>query len=72
MYDVPPLPEHCDPTPSEAYNVLAFYGVPKRHTVYIGKDGKVLFVDKKINAATSAEDIAQKLKLLGIPSRGTS
>ena len=57
---------------AEAYDVLAFYGVPKRHTVYIGKDGKVLFVDKQINAATSAEDIAQKLKLLGIPSRGTS
>ena len=52
--------------------MLAFYGVPKRHTVYIGKDGKVLFVDKQINAATSAEDIAKKLKLLGIPSRGTS
>ena len=57
---------------AEAYDVLAFYGVPKRHTVYIGKDGKVLFVDKQINAATSAEDIAQRLKLLGIPSRGTS
>ena len=33
---------------AEAYDVLAFYGVPKRHTVYIGKDGKVLFVDKNI------------------------
>ena len=57
---------------AEAYDVLAFYGVPKRHTVYIGKDGKVLFVDKQINAATSAEDIAQTLNLLGIPSRGSS
>ena len=57
---------------AEAYDVLAFYGVPKRHTFYIGKDGKVLFVDKQINAATSAEDIAEKLKLLGIPNRATS
>jgi peroxiredoxin Q/BCP len=57
---------------AEAYDVLAFYGVPKRHTIYIGKDGNVLFVDKKINAATSAEDIADKLKLLGVPTRGTS
>lgn len=57
---------------AEAYDVLAFYGVPKRHTFYIGKNGKVLFVDKQINAATSAEDIAQKLKTLGIPSRGSS
>ena len=57
---------------AEAYDVLAFYGVPKRHTFYIGKNGKLLFVDKQINAATSAEDIAQKLKTLGIPSRGSS
>ncbi|HAZ79889.1 MAG TPA: peroxiredoxin [Porticoccaceae bacterium] len=57
---------------AKAYDVLAFYGVPKRHTVYIGKDGKVLFVDKQINAATSAEDIAAKLLELGIPSRQTS
>jgi peroxiredoxin Q/BCP len=57
---------------AEAYDVLAFYGVPKRHTFYIGKNGKLLFVDKQINAATSAEDIAQKLKTLGIPSRSSS
>ncbi|MDG0968879.1 MAG: peroxiredoxin [Porticoccaceae bacterium] len=57
---------------AKAYDVLAFYGVPKRHTVYIGKDGKVLFVDKEINAATSAEDIAAKLLELGIPVRQTT
>jgi peroxiredoxin Q/BCP len=57
---------------AKAYDVLAFYGVPKRHTIYIGKDGKVLFVDKKINAATSAEDIAAKLEELGVPTRQAS
>ncbi|MGK0292355.1 MAG: peroxiredoxin Q/BCP, partial [Porticoccaceae bacterium] len=38
-------------------------------TIYIGKDGKVLYVDREIQASTSAEDIAQKLKELGIPAR---
>ena len=57
---------------AEAYYVLAFYGVPKRHTIYIGKDGKVLFVDRKINSSTSAEDIAAKLLELGIPARQAS
>ena len=56
----------------EAYDVLAFYGVPMRHTIYIGKDGKVLFVDREIQAATSAEDIAAKLLELGIPARRAS
>ncbi|MBT6799104.1 MAG: peroxiredoxin, partial [Porticoccaceae bacterium] len=55
-----------------AYDVLAFYGMPMRHTVYIGKDGKVLFVDRNIEAATSAEDMASKLKELGIPARQAS
>lgn len=55
-----------------AYDVLAFYGMPKRHTFYIGKDGKILFIDRKINAATSAEDMAAKLEELGIPERQAS
>lgn len=55
-----------------AYDVLAFYGLPKRHTFYIGKNGKILFIDRKINAATSAEDMAAKLEELGIPERQAS
>ena len=68
------FPLLSDPSKSvaEAYDVLAFYGVPKRHTIYIGKDGKVLFVDRKINSSTSAEDIAAKLLELGIPARQAS
>jgi len=68
------FPLLSDPSKSvaEAYDVLAFYGVPMRHTIYIGKDGKVLFVDREIQAATSAEDIAAKLLELGIPARRAS
>ena len=52
---------------AKAYDVLALYGFPKRHTIYISKEGKILMVDRKINAATSAEDMAANLEKLGIP-----
>ena len=57
---------------AKAYDVLAFYGLPNRHTFYIGKDGKILFIDRQINAATSAEDMASKLEELGVPARQAS
>lgn len=54
---------------AKAYDVLAVYGKPKRHTFYIGKDGKILFIDTNIKPATSAEDMAAKLEELGVPAR---
>jgi peroxiredoxin Q/BCP len=51
---------------AKAFDVLALYGIPKRHTIYISKEGKILLVDRKINAATSAEDIAANLDKLGV------
>jgi len=52
---------------AKAFDVMAFYGYPKRHTIYISKEGKILLVDRNVNSATSAQDIAQNLQLLGIP-----
>lgn len=52
---------------AKAYDVLALYGFPKRHTIYISKEGKILMVDRKINAATSAQDIAANLEKLVVP-----
>jgi peroxiredoxin Q/BCP len=66
--DVPLLSDPSKKTAKD-YDVLALYGLPKRHTFYIGKDGKILFIDKKIRPATSAEDMAAKLKELGVPKR---
>jgi peroxiredoxin Q/BCP len=65
------FPLLSDPSKKTAkdYDVLALYGLPKRHTFYIGKDGKILFIDKKSRPATSAEDMAAKLKELGVPKR---
>jgi len=57
---------------AKAYDVLAFYGYPKRHTIYIDKQGKVLMVDRDINSATSAEDMAANLEKLGIAKKESS
>ena len=37
-----------------------------RWTFYIGKDGKILAIDKAVKPATSAEDMAAKLGELGV------
>ncbi len=37
-----------------------------RWTFYIGVDGKILFIDKKVNPETAGPDIAAKLAELGV------
>lgn len=53
---------------AKAYGVLDS-GYASRHTFYIGKDGHILFVDRKVNASTAGDDVAKKLAELGIPHR---
>jgi peroxiredoxin Q/BCP len=48
------------------YGVLGLVGFANRWTYYIGKDGTLLEIDKSIRPATSAEDIAAKLRTLGV------
>ena len=62
------FPILSDPTKEVAktYGVLGLMGVASRWTFYIGKDGKVLAIDKSVKPATSAEDMAAKLGELGI------
>jgi peroxiredoxin Q/BCP len=63
------FPLLSDPTreTATAYGVLsAPGGMARRWTFYIGKDGKILAIDKKINVATSAEDMAAKLGELNV------
>jgi thioredoxin-dependent peroxiredoxin len=57
-------------------NVAHEYGVTgavqkwaSRWTFFIGKDGHILFIDKNVRPSTHADDIAAKLKELGIPKR---
>jgi peroxiredoxin Q/BCP len=43
--------------------------VPYRHTFYIGKDGKVLYIDKSVKPTTHGADVGRKLDELGMRKR---
>jgi peroxiredoxin Q/BCP len=62
------FPLLSDPTKAtaEAYGVLSPRGFANRWTFYIGKDGRILDIDKAVKPATSAEDMAAKLGALGV------
>ena len=54
---------------AKAFGVLNEKGMASRWTYYIGKDGKILHVDKAVKPASAAADIAAKLKELGVPEK---
>lgn len=61
-----------DPTTetAQAYGLLREGGkIPNRWTVYIGADGKILFIDKQVSAASHGEDVAKKLEALGVEKK---
>jgi len=62
------FPILSDPTKkvAEEYGVLSPAGYASRWTFYIGKDGRVLAIDKSVSPATAAEDMASKLAELGV------
>lgn len=64
-----PLLSDEDKTVARAYGVLHWRGHAKRHTVYIGKTGRVLKIDTAIRPETSAEDMAASLQQLKIERR---
>ena len=58
-----------DPTKETAgaFGVLAYEGkYAARHTFYIGKDGRILYIDREVNPSTAGEDTASRLEALGI------
>lgn len=53
-----------------AYGLVADEkGFPKRWTFYIGKDGKILHIDKQVKAGQHAKDVAAKLEELGVEKK---
>jgi len=44
-------------------------GIAKRWTFYIGKDGKILAIDKDVKVDTAGADIAARLAELGVPKK---
>jgi peroxiredoxin Q/BCP len=65
------FPILSDPTKktAEAYGVLGTFGVASRWTFYIGPDGRILEIDKKISTRTAGADLAAKLAALGVKSK---
>ncbi len=57
---------------ARAYGVLNPEGqYARRHTIYIGSDGKILYVDQAVKPATAGADVASRLEALGVPKKGT-
>jgi peroxiredoxin Q/BCP len=55
---------------AEAYGVaMPLVGYAKRWTFYIGKDGKILAIDKEVRVDTAGGDIAARLGELGVPKK---
>lgn len=49
--------------------MLGSLGFASRWTFYIGKDGKILAVDRDVSTKTAGADIARKLGELGVAKR---
>jgi peroxiredoxin Q/BCP len=70
------FPILADPTRETAnkYGVMADYSkfklgeLANRWTFYIGPNGRILDIDKKVNPATSGVDIVARLKALNTPT----
>ena len=58
-----PYPILSDPTNevARAYGVLGASGYASRWTFYIGADGRVLDIDKKVSPSTHGADVARRL-----------
>lgn len=55
---------------AKAYGVVTGEGkTAARWTFYIGKDGKILFIDKSVKTAAYGSDVTAKLKELGVPAK---
>jgi thioredoxin-dependent peroxiredoxin len=51
-----------------AYGVLTPDGnYARRHTIYIGADGKILDIDREVKPASAGADVASKLEALHVP-----
>ena len=62
-----PLLSDADKSVATKYGVLSGRGFANRWTFYIDKDGRVAYIDKAVNPATSAEDMIARLGALKVP-----
>jgi peroxiredoxin Q/BCP len=63
-----PILSDPDKKVAEGYGVLIpVVGLAKRWTFYIGKDGRILYIDKDVKVDTAGADVAARLAELGVP-----
>ncbi len=68
-----PILADPDKKAAEAYGVvMPVVGLAKRWTFYIGKDGKILAIDKDVKVDTAGADVAATLAELGVPRKKAS
>ena len=46
---------------ANSYGVLGATGLARRWTFYIGGDGRILYIEKKVSTSTAGDDLAAKL-----------
>ena len=56
-------------TTANAYGVLGWLGFASRWTFYIGPDGRILAIDRRVKPASSGADLIAKLRELGVRQR---
>jgi peroxiredoxin Q/BCP len=65
-----PILSDPDRAVAQAYGLVKNkQGNAARWTFYIGADGKILHVDKKVNSGEAGKDVAAKLKELGVKEK---
>jgi peroxiredoxin Q/BCP len=62
-----PILSDPDKTVARAYGVVGPSGFAARWTFYIGKDGRILAIDKQVRTAAHGADIAAALERMKIP-----
>jgi peroxiredoxin Q/BCP len=54
---------------ARAYGVLGGSGFARRWTFVIGRDGRILAIDKHVSVSSHGRDIAERLAALGVQQR---
>jgi peroxiredoxin Q/BCP len=52
---------------ARAYGVLSASGYASRWTFYIGADGRILDIDRRVSVGSHGRDVASKLSELKVP-----
>jgi len=51
--------------------VLSSRGFSSRHTVYVDKEGKIAFIDRKVKAGQDGKNVVKKLAELKVAKKKT-